>query len=287
MTIKLLEWFATAREASEGRFRALVQHASDIIVVTDSEGRLQLREPGLRTDPRASPPSDFGTVRPASSCIPDDLIRMRAMSDDLPTAGAPRYVSRTPPAAWRWFEATVTDHLEDPNVLGIVANLHDISARKAAEDALKAAHERFRSAFENAPIGMAMVDLEGRIIRANPALGAIVGQDPGRAVPGQACTTSPIPTTASRPGRDANAGGHRLRGLPDREALPPRDGHEVWVSVSVSCVRDDEERPLYLIGQVEDVTERRALRERLAYAAIHDPLTGLCPTGNCSWTGWR
>ena len=36
-----------------------------------------------------------------------------------------------------------------------------------------------------------------------------------------------------------------------------------------------EERPLYLIGQVEDVTERRALRERLAYAAIHDPLTGL------------
>ena len=53
------------------------------------------------------------------------------------------------------------------------------------------------------------------------------------------------------------------------------DGHEVWVSVSVSCVRDEQEQPLYLIGQVEDVTERRALRERLAYAAIHDPLTGL------------
>ncbi len=52
-------------------------------------------------------------------------------------------------------------------------------------------------------------------------------------------------------------------------------GHEVWVSVSVSCVRDDDEQPLYLIAQVEDVTERRALRERLAYAAIHDPLTSL------------
>ena len=53
------------------------------------------------------------------------------------------------------------------------------------------------------------------------------------------------------------------------------DGHEVWVSVSVSCVRDEQGGPLYLIGQVEDITERRALRERLAYAAIHDPLTGL------------
>ena len=40
-------------------------------------------------------------------------------------------------------------------------------------------------------------------------------------------------------------------------------------------MRDEQDRPLYLIGQVEDVTERRALRERLAYAAIHDPLTGL------------
>ncbi len=59
-----------------------------------------------------------------------------------------------------------------------MANLHDISERKATEDALKAAHERFRSAFENAPIGMMMVDLEGRVIRANPALGTIVGQDP-------------------------------------------------------------------------------------------------------------
>jgi diguanylate cyclase (GGDEF)-like protein len=53
------------------------------------------------------------------------------------------------------------------------------------------------------------------------------------------------------------------------------DGHNVWASVNVSCVRDQMRRPLYFIGQVEDVTESRALRERLAQAAIHDPLTAL------------
>ena len=69
----------------------------------------------------------------------------------------------------------MTNHLEDPDVLGIVGNLHDITE-------LREAHERFRSAFENAPIGMAMADLEGRILRANPALGRIVGRLPAQLV---------------------------------------------------------------------------------------------------------
>jgi len=53
------------------------------------------------------------------------------------------------------------------------------------------------------------------------------------------------------------------------------DGHVVWVSVRASCVRDVAGMPRFLIGQVEDITERREMRERLAHAAIHDPLTNL------------
>ena len=64
---------------------------------------------------------------------------------------------------------------------GIVGNLHDITERKRAEEELRDAHERFRSAFENAPIGMAMADLEGRIIQGQPAIGRDRGRAPGRA----------------------------------------------------------------------------------------------------------
>ena len=43
----------------------------------------------------------------------------------------------------------------------------------------------------------------------------------------------------------------------------------------MSLVRDVAGEPLYLVGQVEDITERKASGERLAHEAIHDPLTGL------------
>jgi diguanylate cyclase (GGDEF)-like protein/PAS domain S-box-containing protein len=274
MTIKLLEWFAVAREASEGRFRALVQHASDIIVVTDSQGRLSYVSPAFARILGISS-GQFGN-RPADELLhPEDLTRMRATADDLRHGWRTEMRLQDADGGWHWFEATVTDHLEDPNVLGIVANLHDISERKAAEDALKAAHERFRSAFENAPIGMAMIDLEGRIIRANPALGAIVGRPPAAlagTIAGDLTHPEDRPSGGSGMGTPVATGSD---GCQIEMRYLHVEGHAVWVSVSVSCVRDDGGRPLYLIAQVEDVTERRALRERLAYAAIHDPLTGL------------
>src|SRR6202011_5335662 len=49
----------------------------------------------------------------------------------------------------------------------------------------------------------------------------------------------------------------------------------IWVAVSVSAVRNHEGAPLYMIGQIEDITERKAIGERLVHQAIHDPLTGL------------
>jgi diguanylate cyclase (GGDEF)-like protein/PAS domain S-box-containing protein len=273
-TIMLLEWFAVAREGSEGRFRSLVQHASDIIVVTDLEGRLSYVSPAFDRVLGIST-RQFGNRQADELLHPDDLARLRATADGLREGWRTEMRLQDTAGTWHWFEATVTDHLEDPNVLGIVANLHDISERKAAEDALREAHERFRSAFENAPIGMAMIDLDGHIIRANPALGAIVGQAP------TTLTGTSAHDLIHPEQRDAGAA--EMRQLMDTGSEGYRietrylhcDEREVWVSVSVSCVCDDENRPLYLIAQVEDVTEHRALRERLAYAAIHDPLTAL------------
>jgi PAS domain S-box-containing protein len=57
----------------------------------------------------------------------------------------------------------------------ITSRISDITARKRAEAALLEAEERFRLAFECAPIGMALVALDGRFIRVNRAMSAITG----------------------------------------------------------------------------------------------------------------
>ena len=53
------------------------------------------------------------------------------------------------------------------------------------------------------------------------------------------------------------------------------DGRIMWASVSFSFV-DQADGTQLVIGQVEDVTQRKAIAERLEYSARHDELTGLC-----------
>ena len=54
-----------------------------------------------------------------------------------------------------------------------------------------------------------------------------------------------------------------------------QDGHVVWALLSVSVVHDEEDEPLYFVSQIQDMSERKVLEERLMRQAFHDNLTGL------------
>jgi len=284
LTIALLGRFTAARETveaelrqSEGRFRALVQNASDIIIVVSDAGVLRYVSPAFERILGISS-AEFG-ARPAAELLhTDDLAKMRAEPGRVggTTSGWQTELRlQHADGSWRWFEATVTDHREDPDVGGFVANLHDITDRKQTAEALREAHERFRSAFENAPIGMGMSDLEGRIIQTNQAYGKILGRDPAELV---GVNISDLTHPDDRESSSAEMRNFVLAGSESyqiEKRYIHSDGHEVWVSLRISCVRDEQSRPRYLIGQAEDITERRELRERLAHDAIHDLLTGL------------
>ncbi len=146
---------------------------------------------------------------------------------------------------------------------------------RTSEVALADAEARFRNAFEFAPIGMAMATTDGCLLRVNRAFADVIGHQPGD------LAGVPLRDITHVEDQDLSLSEFEacVAGRVDRYQIEKRyrhiEGHYVWALVSVSCVRDPQGAPLYLIGQLEDVTERRALQDRLTHAAVHDLLTGV------------
>jgi diguanylate cyclase (GGDEF)-like protein/PAS domain S-box-containing protein len=150
-------------------------------------------------------------------------------------------------------------------------------ASSAADLAASAreAEERFRLAFEQAAVGMALVAPEGRFLRVNRALCELVGYEAGALV---AMTFQEITHPADLDldleyVRQMLAGDRRAYAMEKRYFHA--DGHTVWVLLSVSLVRDEAGEPLYFISQIQDISERKQLEDRLVFLAGHDEMTGL------------
>ncbi|MDM7463328.1 MAG: diguanylate cyclase, partial [Tepidimonas taiwanensis] len=134
-----------------------------------------------------------------------------------------------------------------------------------------------RAVFDAAPDGIAVVDETATLVRVNPALVRMAGYPDAAALVGQ-----PLDVLLPSAARGAHAAwvrrffAHpqprpmgRVRDL----ALRRADGSELPVDIALGlCVCDG--RPC-AVAFVRDVTESRALIERLQHLAAHDPLTGL------------
>ncbi len=132
---------------------------------------------------------------------------------------------------------------------------------------------RFRAIFERAPIGVARLDLEGRVIECNPALLGILG-DSEQLVVGKFLDEFMAPADADRHIFTAAADGHS--GVAQLEARYLRNGRDtVWGSTSVTVVKDARGKGAFILAMVEDISERKAQQAALEHQALHDGLTGL------------
>lgn len=151
----------------------------------------------------------------------------------------------------------------------------DITERHQQEAALQESEERFRSTFSAAAIGMALVSLEGRFIQVNDALCKIVGYTAAEL---QQKTFQDI-THPDDLEADLALAQELLDGIRASYQMEKRyfhkDGSIIWVLLSGATVRDSSGKVLYFIAQIQDITERRQLLEKLDQQANQDYLTGL------------
>lgn len=147
--------------------------------------------------------------------------------------------------------------------------------RALAESARATAEERFKTAFSEAPIGIALVSPEGRHLQVNRALSKITGYDEQEllALP-SAQLTHPDDRRSDELAVAFMLSGE-LRVYDVEKRLLKADGEIAWVAVHTTLVRDDDGAAAYFLTQMEDITARRRYEERLQHMADHDPLTGL------------
>ena len=162
-------------------------------------------------------------------------------------------------------EAT-TDLAEFHGQSARAVTVRDATVGRSTDLELREATERFRLAFDGAPIGMALVAPDGRWLQVNAALCDIVGYSSEELLP---MTFQDI-THPDDLDADLEFAQQVLAGVIPGYSMEKRyfhaDGHVVWINLSVSLVRDAAGAPLYFISQIEDITDRSQASAELALA---------------------
>ena len=140
---------------------------------------------------------------------------------------------------------------------------HPEVALRTHQAQLRDAEERFRLFFDEAPIGVALVALDGRWLRVNRALSEIVGYPAEQMLRlGFQDVTHPDDV-----GADLEYIRKLLAGEIQTNQIEKRyihaDGHVVWIQLNVSLARDERGTPLYFITQVQDISGRKATEEKV------------------------
>jgi PAS domain S-box-containing protein len=145
-----------------------------------------------------------------------------------------------------------------------VAVIRDITQRKQEQQALRESALRFRTIFENAAMGISLVDVQGHLVAANPVFRDMLGyrQDEIRGLPITEIT-HPEDREETQRTFEALMSGRQARTDLEKRYLH-RDGRVVWAREAASCIRDAEGRPQFSLGMVEDITERKHTEAELA-----------------------
>jgi diguanylate cyclase (GGDEF)-like protein/PAS domain S-box-containing protein len=144
-----------------------------------------------------------------------------------------------------------------------VGSARDSTEPKKAEEALKESEERFHSVLENAPIGLSLVDLDGRRLKVNRALCEMLGSSEEELL-GKKYLEDVHPD-------EREASSEQFRRTLEKEAgsytqerrYVDADGHVVWNLTSVSLITDSQGKPNHFVCLHQDITERKEAEEAI------------------------
>ncbi|WP_375754385.1 PAS domain S-box protein [Corallococcus exercitus] len=262
---------------SEARFSGIVTNAADAVISIDQAQRIVLFNRSAERIFGYSAQEALG--QPLDLLLPESLPALHArhvrhfaqgletsrhMGERLPILGR-RKAGEPFPA-----EASISKlDVEGTRLLTVI--LRDISERRKAEDELRLSEERFRTAFEGAPVGMALVDLRGRFLHVNAALCDLVGYSREELLH-RSFQDLTVPEDLAV---DQENAARMRRGEIDsfqrEKHYVRKDGRRIALIVWGAVVRDARGRPIHFVSQMQDITARQELEQASRFLADVGP----------------
>jgi diguanylate cyclase (GGDEF)-like protein/PAS domain S-box-containing protein len=265
------------RRKSDRRFRALVEHSSEFIVVLDHEDHGIFATPVVERLLGHPEHYFLGPVR-KELIHPQDEARFTAMLDQARSGtGEDEPVELQvlhADGSFRWFEMRARDLTGNEEVGGLVLTARDVTDRKLAEQRLARSEARFRSLVQNSSDVVAVIDERGSLTYVSPAVTPMLGFRAEELVGTNVMRLLPA-DEVSRAMRLLDAVTDEPFDQLNLE-MRLRDRAGAWrnVDVTISDMRA-ESAVQGIVLNVRDVTIRRALEEDLQHKSLHDELTGL------------
>ncbi len=164
----------------------------------------------------------------------------------------------------RFVEVTYYPYIDARGAIsGVVANTRDITKRKQAEMELIQSEAKFRSTFDQSPVGSVIVGLDKRFIRCNPAFCNFLGYPESELI-GKTISDITHP-------EDLEIGMKELKQMVEGEIESftaqkrylRKDGAVLWGEISIRLVCDANDEPLYFLPIIQNITERKQAEEEL------------------------
>nr|WP_321359890.1 PAS domain S-box protein [uncultured Hyphomonas sp.] len=252
---------------SEARFRATFENAAVGMALVDPNGKW-LRVNQKVCDVIGYSPEELLQLTFQDITHPDDLdIDLELLEDILrgrrdSFSMDKRYFRKD--GCLVWAKLTVgCVRTSNGDVDYFISVIEDITNDKRKDEALHRGEERFRATFENAAIGMAQVAPDGRWLNVNRKTCEILGysKEELRQTSFQSLT-HPDDLRQSADMMNEVLAGKRSSVQLEKRYIH-KAGHIVWVNLSVACVRNQKGEVDYMISVIDDITERRRMRQEL------------------------
>jgi PAS domain S-box-containing protein len=258
-----------ALRLSEERYRTLVETAADIILSFDADGHLTFANRAVR-EVLGLEPSEIVGRHFVELIAPEGITEAVEQFRDLTrgnraTGRAVRMLGKGGREVMLRVNASPL-HDAEGRIVGITCTGLDVTEARGRERELRETRELFESAFENAPIGMALVSVDqggfGRFLRVNRALCEFTGYPVDELLKIDLQTIT-HPSDQAR-GPSALDPHERER---DRVEIEQRylrrDGETVWGLLHAAVIRDAGGDPLYVAAQIKDINESKEAQEKL------------------------